>query len=175
MSDGAAMPADLAREIARQGEVRLNAVLSLATAADARATTLCAIFGAASVGLAAAVLAYLGADHHVTSLIISGAWVSLLLFAASVVFAYASAPGDFYVAGGNPSMLRSWSWDGAKWRTESEMLEATAQRLEELIQKDAGMLETESRRVTFALWIGLASVPSGMLLYFVSPYLTRFF
>jgi hypothetical protein len=48
-------PLELAREIARQGETRLMAVMGLATAADARATTLCGIFGAGSIGLGAAV------------------------------------------------------------------------------------------------------------------------
>jgi hypothetical protein len=51
------MPVELAREIARQGETRLAAIMSLATAADLRATTLTGIFGGASVAFIVAVLA----------------------------------------------------------------------------------------------------------------------
>jgi hypothetical protein len=66
------IPVGLAREIARQGEARLNALISIATAADLRATTLCGIFGAASIGIGTAVLAYLTTDHPLTKLIAAG-------------------------------------------------------------------------------------------------------
>lgn len=43
------MPLELARELSRQGQKRLDALISLATAADLRAATLCGIFGASAV------------------------------------------------------------------------------------------------------------------------------
>ena len=58
------MPLALAREIERQGEVRLKALMELGTAADLRATTLSGIFGAAAIGSGAAALANLASTLH---------------------------------------------------------------------------------------------------------------
>lgn len=103
------MPIDLAREIARQGEVRLSAIMNLATAADLRATTLCGIFGAGFVGITAAVLAVLASNHPSSALIASGVILSFGLFVAAIFAARAGAPGDLFIGGGNPDSLREWS------------------------------------------------------------------
>src|SRR5438046_1061556 len=116
------MPLELAREIARQGEIRLAAISSLAAAADSRATTLCGIFVASSVAIAGAVLANIVSDHPALRLILAGAIVSIGLFMAAGIIAHALAPRDFFIAGGNPDILRQWSWDIDKWRIEAEML-----------------------------------------------------
>jgi hypothetical protein len=123
-----AMPLQLAREIARQGEARLTALVNLGTAADLRATTLCGIFGASAVAIGAAVLAGIASGHSIPALIAGGTIVSTGLFLAAIIVAHAGAPQDFYVAGGNPDVLRQWSWDTDKWRSETEMLDATADR-----------------------------------------------
>jgi len=122
------IPTALAREIARQGEVRLNAVLALTTLAVNRAIMLCGIFGAASVALCAAVLTYLGTEHYALRLVWSGAATAGLLFLAAVAAAYAAAPRTFALAGGEPDLLRAAAWDGFGWREESYVLDATATR-----------------------------------------------
>ena len=107
---------DLAREIARQGEVRLTALTSLATAADLRPATLCGIFGATAVAIGAAALANGVSGHPIWTLIAAGMTASLGLFAAAIAAARAAMPQDFYVSGGNPDELRQWSWDGYRCR-----------------------------------------------------------
>jgi hypothetical protein len=139
---------ELAREIARQGEARLAAIMSLATAADLRATTLCGIFGTSSVAL--------------TGLILGGAVGAAGLFMAAFIAANAGAPRDLFIAGGNPDFLREWSWDAGKWRTEVEMLDATANRYAASIAANRDLLELGSKRVIAALWVAGASLPIGI-------------
>lgn len=147
------------------------AIMALATAADARATLLCGIFGAASVALGAAVLAYLGTDHHSARLIWSGTVTAVLLLAAAGIAAFAGAPRDFYIAGGMPKELRAWAWDrdGARWRSEAEMLDGNAQRLADAIELDRRLLDRESRRVIHSLWVAASAVILGPTAYFVIP------
>jgi hypothetical protein len=163
------MPVDLAREIARQAETRLMAIMALATAADARATMLCGIFGAASVGLGAAVLTYLGTDHPAARLIASGTVTAVLFLAAAIIAAFAGAPRDFWLAGGMPKALRDWAWEGTRWRSEAEMLDGTAQRLADAIDLDRRLLERESRLVNSSLWVAAAAVILGLTAYFLIP------
>lgn len=162
-----AMPPEIAREIARQADARLMAVMALATAADARATMLCGIFGAGSVGLGAAVLGYLGTEHFASRLVASGAVTAILLFAAAVIAAFAGAPRDFWLAGGKPQALRDWAWNGTQWRSETELLDGTAQRLAVALERDRRLLERESHLVIISLWVAASSVLLGLLTYFL--------
>jgi len=165
LADVSPMPVELAREIARQGETRLTAITSLATAADLRATTLCGIFGASSVAVAAAVLAGISAGRSV-NMILAGAIVSFGLFRAALIVAHAGAPRNFFIGGGNPDILREWSWDHGKWRTEGEMLDATACRYAASIAANRTLLELGSRRVTASLCVAGSSLPIGLAAFF---------
>jgi hypothetical protein len=155
---------EIAREIARQGELRLTGIMALAIAQDARATTLCGTFGAASIALAAGVLAYVGTDHHDSVLILSGAVTAALLFVAAIVAAYAGAPSEFWIPGGMPRDLRKWAWDVEhhRWRTEIEMLDATAQRLAIYIDRDKKALQREGRLVRLSQGIAFAAAIFGV-------------
>lgn len=162
------IPIDIAREIARQGDTRLMALMNLATAADLRATTLCGIFGAAGVAIGAALLAYISTDHAYRGLIISGSLVTLLLFAGAFMAALAGAPRDFYIAGGDPDSLRNWVWDGSEWRDEAALLDATGQRLAEAIEKNRRILESGTNRINIALWLAASAPIVGVIVYFVA-------
>ncbi|MGH6840092.1 MAG: hypothetical protein ACREDT_15145 [Methylocella sp.] len=168
------MPVEIAREIARQGDVRLSAMMSLATAADLRATTLCGIFGASSVAVGAAVLTDIASEHPMTRAIIGGAILAIGLFLAAFTAAFAGAPRDFYVGGGSPDSLRDWCWANGKWRDETEMLDATGNRYAQSIAKNGELLEMGSKLVRRALWIAFASPVVGALAFFVVPLLPSF-
>jgi hypothetical protein len=169
MNQDTPMPLELAREIARQAETRLMAIMALATAADARATMLCGIFGAGSVGLGAAVLAYMGTEKPIWRFIAAAAATAVLLLVASIIAAFAGAPRDFWLAGGTPNILRPYAWKNTEWRSEAEMLDGFAQRLAESIERDCQLLEQESCRVRFSLWFALAAVLSGPVVYYLFP------
>ena len=161
------MPLELAREIARQGEARLAAITSLAIASDLRATTLCGIFGAASVAVAAAVLASITAGRPL-GLISAGAIVSVGLFGAALIAAHAGAPRDFFVGGGNPDILRDWSWHDDGWRSEAEMLDATACRYASSIAANRTLLEVNSKRVIASLCVAGCSLPIAVFAFFLN-------
>lgn len=164
-----AIPLGLAREIARQGEVRLNAVMALTTAAVARATTLCGVFGAASIALVAAVLAYVAtAPHLVVGLILGGAVPSALLFLSAILAGTAGAPRDFWLPGGMPRSLRDAAWSNGHWRSEEEVLDAMAAGLANAIETDRRHLEHESLIVRCSLWLSAVSAPAGILAYFAA-------
>lgn len=142
------VPTELAREIVRQGEARLEAIAGLSTAAVARATTLCGIFGAASVALGAAVLAYLGSGNHAAGLVWGGGATAGMLFVASVLAAVSGAARDFYIKGGRPAELFGWAWDseGERWWSQGTLLKAIGDRLTKATTTHGGVGPTSDRR-----------------------------
>lgn len=168
MSDnGNSIPAGIAREIARQGEVRLSALMSLGTASDARAATLCGIFCTAFIALAAAVLAEFASDRHSMALIWSGTTSGLCMFIAAILAAIACAPGDWYVAGGNPDLWRPWSYSGGKWIDETSMLDALGVQYASAISTDKAILERDSKRVIWAMIFAIVAAPLGVMTFFM--------
>ena len=163
------IPVELAREIARQGEVRLEAILGLTTIAVARATSLCGIFGGSSVALGAAVLTYLTNGHPHVRIVAAGIVTSLLLLVAAMLAAFAGVSRNFYISGGLPEDLRTWSWNGTSWRTETEMLDAFGQRLSRSIEKNMWILARESRLLNWSLRAALIAIGAGLLTYAVAP------
>lgn len=161
---------DLAREIARQGEVRLTALTSLATAADLRATTFCGIFGATAVAVCAATLANAASDHRIWPLIAAGAFTFIGFFISALMVGVVAMPQDFRVGGGNPDKLREWSWDGSEWRSEAEMLDATVMRYGKSIRENCRVLEDGSRWVIAAFAIAMGSPLANVAAFFLTKY-----
>lgn len=112
MSVSQAIPLEVAREIARQGEMRLNALLATGTAADLRATALCGIFGTGFLGIGTATLANISSGQPSSPLVLAGSVTAFMLLISTITAAFSSAPRDFYVSGGNPDLLRQWAWTG---------------------------------------------------------------
>ena len=164
---------EVAREIVRQGEMRLEASLALTSLGVTRATTLCGIFGGAAVALLAALLAYIGAPHHSARLIWAAGITTPLLFAASVLAAVAGASRDFMGVGAIPEKLRTWAANTyrteRRWATETELLETIAEQLDKTIAKNAQLLRYEGRLVNLSLVVALGSLAAGLLAYWVVP------
>jgi hypothetical protein len=152
-----AMPIELAREIARQGDARLSALLALATAADLRATTFRGILGASSIGAGAAVLAVLVSEDRSMSLVAGGSVLAFGLFLGAIFAAWAGVPRDFYLGGGTPDALRAWAWSGDRWRGESEMLDASAFRYAKSIAANDSLLRSNGRWMKRALLIAVVT------------------
>jgi len=161
------MPLELARNLAEQGAARLDAALALGTAPDARSTTLMGIFGASAVGVGGAVLGYVASAHlPSTPLVVAGSVTGVLLFVAALLTGVVARPTDFYVAGGDPSSLRAWSWtpDGL-WRSEAEMLEATALRYAGHIKADIAVLESGNKLIHASLAVAAAAPLLGLVVF----------
>jgi hypothetical protein len=162
------MPLELAREIARQGEVRLSALLTIGLAADSRANTLCGLLGASCAAVLGGSIAYLSQDH-VSQKVVAAAFVAaIVLFVAASLAAFAGSPRDFYVVGGQLKKLRLWSWTGDGWRDEVEMLEATAMRYSLLIERDSRALDRSTKRFMLGIYVALLSLPLSVLAYILT-------
>ena len=157
------MPIELAREIARQGEARLDAIVDLSTAAVARATTLCGIFGAAGVTITAAVLAYLSSTRPTRALVLGGAMTAALLLIAGGLAAFAAAARNFWIKGASPTELTTWAASASGWRTEVQLLKVVSDRLAKAIEANRRLLEREARLVNWSLWLGALAVLVGPL------------
>ena len=158
---------DLLREFVRQGEVKLNAILELATAANLRATTLCGIFGTSSVALGGAVLAYAASNHQHLPLILAGIVAGLGFFIAAMVAGWATVPRDFYIAGASPLLpFRTRAWLGRGWCSLDEVLGAMGQRYAEDIAKDTEVVRGRcSLCSVWAIGIGFAAPWLGIAVY----------
>jgi hypothetical protein len=161
------IPTELAREIARQGEVRLAALTTIGIAADSRANMLCGILGATCTAVLAGVVACMALNPPLSRVASAGIVVAATLFASAIVAAWAGVPRDFYVAGGQPKKLRLWSWKGSDWRDEAEMLDASAIRYALLIDRDSRILDAGSKRFMRALILAGAALPLGVLVYLI--------
>jgi hypothetical protein len=150
--------------------MRLNAMAGIATAADQRAITLCSVLGAAAIGIGAAVLAETTSDHPLTRLIVPGCIVVMGLLIGAFVAAYAGAPSDFYVSGHDPSELRTWSWNGSGWRSESDLLDAAGQRYANAIAFNKKKLTSGSKSVNIAIFIALTSPIFGLAAFILMPH-----
>jgi len=84
------------------------------------------------------------------------------LLVSSIICAFAGAPRDFRIPGANPARLRDWSWTGSRWRTEAEVLDATAVRYGNSIDEDQKILAEGSRRLHAALLVALGSCLAGV-------------
>jgi hypothetical protein len=96
---------DVLKELVHQGEVCLSDTVRLAIAADARATTLCGIFGAAGVALLAAAAANFASPHGEGAFIVAAIVAGVLFIFASALAAFAARPADFFAGGDEPRRL----------------------------------------------------------------------
>lgn len=67
--------------------------------------------------------------------------------------------------GAGSQVVEIWDgsyWERNCWRSETEMLDATAERLGKLIDRDRELLEASSRRLRRSLWVALAAILLGV-------------
>jgi hypothetical protein len=100
------LPGDVQRELLRQGEEQVRAMLQTGLAADQRAATTMSIFGAVGVGLVVASASLAASGDRPGWLLVSAALVAALaLFAGAALGAFAMRPIDFFAVGFDPSEL----------------------------------------------------------------------
>ena len=162
------MPIGVAREIARQGEVRLATLLTTAIAADLRAITFAGILGATATVIAGATLAHWTSSGPRLQLVLCGGVVALMLFIAMALAIWTGRAANFKYPGGNPDSLREWAWDGEGWRDEIQLLDATGARYEESINRNAWFLIKNGRIFNAAMYVSSAALPLGLVAFFLA-------
>ena len=168
-------PIDLAREIARQGEVRLGATIALGIAADMRAATVGGILGATATAVTGAVLAHWISGQSQPEMIWAGSGVSALLFVAMVLCLLSARASSFMAPGGEPQAWRAWALVRNQWCGEAELLDATALRYDESINENRKQLSRNGRLFNWALILFGLALPSGLTFFFLGARIVRLF
>jgi hypothetical protein len=143
--------ADVLKELVHQGEVCLSDTVRLAIAADARATSLCGIFGTAGVALLALAAANSASARPAHAFIVAAIVAALLLLIASTVVAMAARPADFFAGGDEPRRLASVT-------DALSQLRYIASDFQMRIDANRATMKRSAARVNFALAIALLAI-----------------
>jgi hypothetical protein len=92
-------------EVVRQAELKMDQALTMALAADQRASSLGATYGAVSAGLLAAAGTLDAIDHAKVPLVAGLAVAAAVFFAATCVCAWACRPISYFSAGNDPASV----------------------------------------------------------------------
>ncbi len=153
---------ELAREVLRQGELRLGAQLQIALAADARAMTLAGLFTAAAAvarGFGA------GALEGETPRLAFGAGAIAMgaaLVAASMLCVAAAWPGPIWPAGNRPE---SWWSDGVEERPLADCLRRESANYDRSIVKNRAALRRNAWRLQWGAALGAVSPLIGLVVW----------
>jgi len=149
----------LAETVLRQGELKLQAQLSIALAADSRAGSFASLFmtlALVSFGAAGA-LWKLGAGW--VSLLVGACVETLLLLICAYWCVEAASPVNFYTVGNRPN---NWWEDGVSNKPLEECLKKESENYNRRIEHNSEVLNGNARAFNYALWGGILSpVVSG--------------
>lgn len=171
-----ALPEELQREALREGELRLQAQLAIATAADQRAMSWGSLLVAAATGALGGGLALISKEQPDYSLgLLAALFASTMMisawFALSTVL-----PAQFCVPGNNPAgwLPREWDCVGTKSNKLKQARRDQAKHLSKQITENADGAKVKAvsmaksfRWSKLSIWISGAILP-GMIVYRIS-------
>src|SRR6202051_1359486 len=146
------------KEWVHQGEVCLSDTVRLAIAADARANTLCGIFGAAGVALLAAAAANFASQHGERPFIVAAVVGAVLFIGASALAAYAARRADVFAGGDEPRRLASVT-------DPLSQLRYIASDFQMRIDRNRAAMKRSAARVNLALIVALLAVTGAALAF----------
>jgi len=144
----------LAETVLKQGELKLSSQLTIALAADVRATAFAGVFialAAAAIGAGATILSISGAHWA----LISAAFVAagFLLWSGFLCISV-SKPVEFYVVGNQPD---NWWNDNVDKKPLAECFRTEAANYQARITKNNAILAKNAEKIERALRLGWAS------------------
>jgi hypothetical protein len=154
------IPSDIAREIARHGELRVNALMTVAIAADQRAMTFASSMAAAATATLAAGIASVAASTLPSNLFLPCMMATLCFWIACVLSAMQARPNLFFPPGNHPKNL----YGDAEYLAGplSQSLGWDAENYQEIIEQNEACLKKNGRLMKAAIWIAaLAPVAAG--------------
>lgn len=158
--DYASADPELLQEIVRQAEIRMQAQLQSALAADARAGLLSSLQAAASAALFVA-----AAQAEIAGQAETAAYISASLLALGALFAaFALRPVDFGFVGNKPS---NWIDDIIAKENKQIGLAGTAEHLDKYLRLNDQRMSENAKLVSTSLLflIGAPAVSAGYLLF----------
>jgi hypothetical protein len=138
---------DFRKEIVREGTVFLDGQLKIATAADARASSLAAMFIAAATALTAGVVISIfnSANSALASklpMMLGGGAAALCFIAAAILCIIALQPADFWLPGLAPE---NWGEDIAHGKSLDDCLHERADHIQEQIDANNRLIGRNAR------------------------------
>jgi hypothetical protein len=151
----------MAQQILAQGELHLQSQVSLAIAADQRATTAASIFASTAAAVAAAFIAFWDKSQNQAALIGGLVAAGLLLIAASFA-AWAARPTDFHIPGNHPSQ-----WFSGIRHPLVGMIGGEAESVQRRIEANDRIMAGNQAALRHSFWIALLGpfVALGAWLY----------
>ena len=138
-----------------QADTYLSAMLDVATASDQRATSLGSLCGGAGVALLAAAATIIAGSTPRDPLVLGAVVTALGFFVAAYLYASASEPVDFYLAGFEPAPLASApSEKTARLRVMLEDMQARIVLNRVTIDRAAGLTKWGRRAAVAGVAVG---------------------
>jgi hypothetical protein len=166
MVDWKKVDAELVREILREAELKLQAQLSLAIAADQRSSVMASFFSVAAAAIAAGLITLASAEHSSdTGPIYAGGAISiLLLIIGAALCIWAARPADFSVPGSEPD---KW-YDEVKLKRDLKVrLGEQAENCQEMIEENDKVLSTNARFFAAGAATGITSPLAGAIIWVI--------
>jgi hypothetical protein len=152
----------MARQILDQGELYLQNQVTLAIAADQRATTAASIFSSMAAAVAAAVVALWGKPGS-EAMIVSGLLGLALIILAAGFAAWAARPTEFNTPGNHPEQ-----WYVGRHANLVSMIGGEAESVQRRIVKNDDILRENQEALRSAFWLAIAAPVFAIL-----PWLVR--
>lgn len=156
---------EIAREVLRRGEAHLQAMLTVATAADQRAATLCALFTTAAIATFAAVGAAIGMGDAGAPLVYGGLVCGAMLLFAAFWCVRALWPCDFWLAGAHP---RLWMTDSCLTGSPAENMLWAAENCQSDIDNNNDALRRSANLVRWGAAFGCGAPVAGILVWLLA-------
>jgi hypothetical protein len=168
--DFSKITADFRKEIVREGTVFLEGQLKIATAADARASSLAAMFIAAASALTAGVVISIfnSANSPLTSklpLMLGGGVAALCFIAAAILCIFVLQPADFWLPGLAPE---NWKEDIAQGKALDECLHERADHIQEQIDANNKLIGRNARLFRIGAFIGVSAPFVGVVVWILA-------
>lgn len=154
-------PIEVAQEIIRLSELRLQSMLTISIAADQRAATLAGIFTTGTVATLAALAAAVSSGMS-AAIISGGVTCAIFLFVGSLFCVFALWPTDFHVAGINP---QSWLNGETLFGSLSETLLYHAENYQKRIDENMGVNKRCAKRQKIGAALACAAPIIGTLVW----------
>jgi hypothetical protein len=154
------LPNDVLAEVVREGELKLDAQLQTALAADNRSLTISGLSLTASTTLLGGAAILTGETHPDLPVIGIAALLGVALLSAGILAMLAARPVSFFLPGNEPENWVPSAWDlpAGAGRTLKRARVEQARVIQKLLSSNSLTAQRNARLVRAALWIILSGV-----------------
>lgn len=152
---------EMAEQVLHQGELYLQAQLQLAIAADQRAATMAAFWGAIGTAAAAAAIAYWDRTSDL-GILLAGLTCAVFMVAGAAVCLWAARPVTFCIPGNHPE-----AWFSLLDRPLFDVMLGEAENYQDHIESNATFLESNRRLIGKGAALAVSAPVVAVLVWLV--------